>query len=88
LGLEKVNEVAKFILNKLYFAGYIGDRHTAKENLKKGLPSHMGHYAGKAIKSLIKENFIIEKPTSYGMEVSLNVDKISEIKEMLGIKGN
>jgi hypothetical protein len=52
------------------------------------LTRQLGHYAGKAIKSLIKENFIIEKPTSYRMEVSLNVDKISEIKEMLGIKGN
>lgn len=84
--LERINQVAKFILRKMYFDERIGGRHTAIVNLKKGLPSHFGHYADKAVKSLIKDNYIIKKPTNYGLHVYLNSDKIPDVKRMLGIE--
>lgn len=84
--LKRINEAAIFILNKMYFDGRIGGRHTAIENLKKGLPSHLSHYADKAIGSLIKDNYIIKKPTSYGPQMSLNPERIPDIEDMLGVE--
>ena len=37
----------------------------------------------KALKKLIREGYIIPKPTSYGLEVSLNPRMIEEIRKIL-----
>ena len=36
-----------------------------------------------AVKELIKEEFILQKPTSYGLQVSLNPEKIEEIIKII-----
>ena len=66
----------KIILRKLYRGGVIGGKHTAVEHLTKGLPSHAIGEAKKAVNELIKEKFVLSKPTSYGLQVSLNTIKI------------
>ena len=43
------------------------------------MPKHMAGVAKDAIKELIKEGFILQKPTSYGLQVSLNPERIDEI---------
>jgi len=68
----------------------IGGVHTPFDTLKKGFPSHVGKEVDKIAKELIKEGFLIPKPASYGLQVSLNKEKIGEIevfiKRILGIK--
>jgi len=68
----------------------IGGVHTPYDNLKRGFPSHFGKEIEKAAKELIKQNWILTKPASYCLQVSLNKDKIKEIEDfilrILGIK--
>ena len=73
----------KIILRKLHRHRIIGGKHTAVENLTKGLPKHAIGEAKKAVNELIKENFVLAKPTSYGLQVSLNPEKIDEISRVI-----
>ncbi len=76
-------DLKKIILRKLYRRRIIGGKHTAMEHLTKGLPKHMAGFAKEAVKDLIKEGFILQKPTSYGLQVSLNPEKIDEISKII-----
>ena len=69
----------KIILRKMFRRRIIGGKHTAIEHLTKGLPKHVIGEAKNAVIELIKEGFILSKPTSYGLQVSLNQEKINEI---------
>ncbi len=71
------------ILRKLFRHRYIGGKHTAIENLTKGLPKHAIGEAKQAVKELIKEKLLIEKPTSYGLQVSLNSQKLEGILRII-----
>ncbi len=71
------------VLEKLYKLRYIGGRHTSEDNVTKGFPKHARKDVKKALKALIKEGYIIPKPTSYGLEVSLNPRMIAEIRRKL-----
>lgn len=73
--------IRKTILRKLNNHGYWGHRHTSFDNLPKGFPSHLHKDVKKMGKKLIKERIIISKPTSYGLEISLNPRKLREIRE-------
>ena len=62
---------------KLYKRGNWGGSHTAYENLKKGFKeSDLGRSelkrVDKAVKELMRSGLIVQKPTSYGLQVSLN----------------
>jgi hypothetical protein len=59
------------ILHKLDRKGKWGPVHTSLDNLPKGLASDLRGEAKAVAKALIKEGLISEKPTSYGIEVSL-----------------
>jgi hypothetical protein len=61
----------------------IGAKHTGFDSLKSGFPGHLGKEVENAAKELIRKRFLITKPTSYGMQVSLNKDKIPEIEEFI-----
>ena len=76
-------DIAKIILRKLYRRRVIGGKHTAVEHLTKGLPRHAAGAAKEIIKELIKQGFIIPKSTSYGLQVSLNPEKIDEISKII-----
>ena len=76
-------DIEKIILRKLYRRRIIGGKHTAVEHLTKGLPKHLAGAAKNAIKELIKEGIILSKPTSYGLQVSLNPEKINEITKII-----
>ena len=75
--------IAKIILRKLYRRRVIGGKKTAVEHLTKGLPRNAAGTAKKIIKELIKQGFIIPKSTSYGLQVSLNPEKIDEILKII-----
>ena len=76
-------DITKIILRKLYRRRIIGGKHTAVEHLTKGMPRHAAGFAKDAIKELIKEGFILAKQTSYGLQVSLNPEKIDEISKII-----
>ena len=65
-----------------------GESHTAFENMFKKLRSEslakdiqkqLEHIA----EDLFREGFIIKKPTGYGLQVSLNVQRSAEIKNII-----
>jgi len=61
----------------------IGESHTPFDTLKKGFPSHLGKNIDRIAKELIRQGFLITKPTHYGLQVSLNKDRIDEIEEFI-----
>jgi hypothetical protein len=77
------DKIAKTILARLYADRIIGAKHTAFENLQRGFPKHLRGEARKAAKELIKKEVIMLKPTSYGLQVSLNPYKMAETEEMI-----
>ena len=77
------NKIKATILYHLRRKNVISGVHTPFDTLKKGFPSHLGKDIEKIAKNLIKEGLIITKPTSYGLQVSLNKDRIKEIEDFI-----
>ena len=61
----------------------LGGVHTPYDTLKKGFPKHLGKEVEAVSKELIKENWLITKPASYGLQVSLNKEKLIEIENFI-----
>lgn len=61
----------------------IGGVHTHYDTLKKGFPKHLGKEVENASKQLIREGFLITEPASYGLQVSLNKEKLFEIDNFI-----
>ncbi len=61
----------------------IGGVHTHFDTLKRGFPKHLGKSVEIIAKELIKEGYLVTKPASYGLQVSLNKDKIIEIENLI-----
>ncbi|MGD0424559.1 MAG: hypothetical protein ABSA92_14055 [Candidatus Bathyarchaeia archaeon] len=77
-------QIKATILFKLYKRGNWGGSHTAFDNLKKGWKQEdLGKHGLKRIeklsRELIRQGFIIPKPTNYGPQVSLNPRQNQEI---------
>ncbi|MAG52531.1 MAG: hypothetical protein CMH62_01055 [Nanoarchaeota archaeon] len=77
------DKIRATILYHLRRKKVIGNVHTHFDTLKKGFPSHLGKSIGKVAKKLIKERLIITKPTSYGLQISLNKEKLKEIEDFI-----
>lgn len=77
------DKVKATILYHLRRKRVIGGVHTHFDTLTKGFPSHLGKDIKKIARDLIKEELLISKPTSYGLQVSLNKDRIKEIDEFI-----
>jgi hypothetical protein len=73
------------VLEKFYKLRYVGGRHTSINNVMKGFPKHARKDIRKAVKALIRGGYILSKPTSYGLEISLNPRMIAEIRRILDI---
>jgi len=71
------------ILYNLRRKRVIGNVHTHFDTLKRGFPSHIGKDIEKIARQLIKDGWILTKPTSYGLQVSLNKVKLKEIEEFI-----
>lgn len=81
--LDDKDKIKATILYHLRRKKVIGGVHTHYDTLKRGFPSHLGREVEKVIKTLIKKGYIITKPTSYGLQVSLNKEKLKEIEEFI-----
>lgn len=73
------DEIKGKILHKLARFGKFEHSHTAIENLQKGFPKDLAGRAKEMIKELKKEGVLKSKPTSYGEQISVNVDKTGEV---------
>ena len=80
---ENEEKIRATILYHLRRKRVIGAKHTHYDTLKMGFPSHLGKEVGTIAKNLIREEYLKTKPTSYGLQVSLNVEKIKEIEEYI-----
>ena len=79
-----MNELELTILERLYRRGKIGASHTSIESVVRGLPKHMKGDAKKAVKQLTKDGWIVQHPTSYGMQIALNLQRIREVRQLIG----
>lgn len=74
-------EIKSHILFRLHWKKYWGGRHTAIESVRKGIPKHLGGRYIDMAKELIREGFLLSKPTAYGLQISLNPRLREEIIE-------
>ncbi len=79
------NEIKGKILHKLTRFGKFEASHTAIEHLQKGFPKDIIGRIKDLIKDLKKENILLVKHTSYGEQVSINLDKINEVMAYIDI---
>jgi len=77
------DDISKAILRKLFYDNRIGKKHISLENLKTGFPSHLKGDVDKKLKKLVKENLILQHPTSYGPQYALNPQRLQEIIRIL-----
>ena len=77
------DKIKATILYHLRRKKVIGGVYTHFDTLKKGFPSHLGKDISKIAKPLIRQGWIITKPSSYGLQVFLNKIKLKEIDEFI-----
>ena len=78
-------DISTFILEKMYRNRIVGGRHISLEDLRTGCPSHEQGNVEKNLKKLVKENLVVQHPTSYGMQYALNHQLMGEIMKILNI---
>ena len=71
------------ILHKLTRKGKFEHSHTALDNLQKSFPSELRGKANEMSEELIKEGILHLKKTSYGKQVSINVEEKEKIMEYI-----
>jgi hypothetical protein len=71
--------IKRGILRKLFRHRYIGGRHTEIRNAMKGFPPHLLKEVKKEVQQLIKEGYILSKPSTGELHISLNPRMMSEI---------
>lgn len=85
--MKQNDEITRALLRKLLYMGKWGSNHTSFDNLPKGFPKHLRGAVKEAARELIRSGLLLMKPTSYGVEVSLNVDMKKEIEELAPATG-
>ena len=78
------DEIKGKILHKLTRLGKFKHSHTSIDNLPKGFPRDLRGKIKKYINELVKEDILFTKPTSYGVEVSINSEKKEKIMYYIG----
>ena len=79
------DEIKGKILHKLVRFGKFEASHTAVENLQKGFPKEVVGLVKDMIVELKKENILFKKKTSYGEQISMNLDKKEQIMHYVEI---
>jgi len=81
-------EIKARILLKLAKRGKWGGAHTSFDNLEKGwnvrdLGKGGMRRVQKITKDLVKTGFVVSKPTSYGLQISLNPRRSAETEQII-----
>ncbi len=77
------DKIKATILYHLRRKKVIGGVHTPFDTLRRGFPGHLGKEINESAKELIKEDFLIKKPAPYGLQISLNKEKLNEIEAFI-----
>ncbi|MBU0929854.1 MAG: hypothetical protein KJ623_02185 [Nanoarchaeota archaeon] len=79
------DDIKRFILRKLVRHKIWMHKHTNIHNLPKGLPDYLRSKkeVKEVIEELLKNKILLSKPTNYGLEVSLNIEKKKEIEDFI-----
>jgi hypothetical protein len=82
---EIEDDVRRFILRKLARHRIWMHKHTSIHNLQKGLPDYLRSRkeVRKVIDEMLKQRLLLSKPTNYGLEVSLDIEKKREIEAFI-----
>ncbi len=76
-------EVRKRVLRKMTRHNYWGGKHTAFDDTPRGFPKELWKDVRMELEQLIREGMVVEKPTGYGLHVSLNVKMKAEIEKII-----
>ncbi len=71
------------ILERLRAGGNIGGKHTARERALKGLEEPEREVAQAALEALVRKGLVVKKPTNYGDQISLNVDRMDDVGRVI-----
>lgn len=77
------DEIKATILYHLRRKKMIGGAHTHFDTVIRGFPSHLGKDVKQSARDLIREGLIVTKSTSYGLQISLNKERMKEIDEFI-----
>ncbi len=84
--IMKYNDpVSVFVLEKLYRNRIIDAKHISFEDLVTGSPKHVRGNIKKKLKNLVKSNLVLQHPTSYGIQYTLNSKRLDDIRKILAI---
>jgi len=81
--IMEFDTTAKTLLRKMVMHNVCGGKHHGLDDLKHGFPSHEKGNVEKAVKKLVKANYILKHPAHYGYQYSVNHDMIDEIQKIL-----
>jgi uncharacterized NAD(P)/FAD-binding protein YdhS len=79
-------ELKERILFNLLSHGYVGKKHTPLVNACKGFPKHEVDQVKGEIHNLVTGGYLVLKPTGHGLDVSINPQRLSEIKKLPGMR--
>ena len=85
MDIRLYNKIKRLVLIKLFNRKMWMYKHTNINNIPKGLDPKLkqSKEMKKVINDLIKGNWLIVKPTHYGLEISLNIKNKKEIEEFI-----
>ncbi len=67
------------ILQHLMDRGNIGGKHTAWERAVECLVGHERDVGKAALEELVRNGLVVNKPTNYGVQVSLNQQRLDDV---------
>lgn len=79
------NVVKGKVLNKLVRLRKVEHSHTAIEHLQNGFPKDMAGRVKGLVQELVQEGILHIKQTSYGVQVSINIEKSEKVNEYRNI---
>ena len=83
--MKRNDSVSVFVLEKLYRNRIIDAKHISFEDLVTGSPKHVRGDIKKKLQKLVKVNLILQHPTSYGMQYTLNSKRLDDIRKIIQI---
>ena len=78
-------EAETFVLLKMLSDRYIGGHQILSENIPKGKPKEDKKMIMKAVGKLANRGFFLMKRKHYGIHVSLDSERMKEIREYLEV---